>query len=181
MTTHFVHVEIKNRSDGSTRLISSTPSLTTGVVCWRGYKVGVVPLCCCHDSKKHEGAKFKECTCVSVNQVVAFERLVKMANLSEEELQALYAWIDEIPLSRQKKNINRDFSDGVLAAEVVHHFLPKLVELHNYSPANSTQQKMDNWRTVNSQYPKNLIGQWSLILFISLFREGVFKTELQHS
>jgi hypothetical protein len=85
-----------------------------------------------------------------VNKVVAFERLVKMANLSEEELQALYAWIDEIPLSRQKKNINRDFSDGVLAAEVVHHFLPKLVELHNYSPANSTQQKMDNWRTVNS-------------------------------
>ena len=93
-----------------------------------------------------------QCVSASVNKVVAFERLVKMANMSEEELQALYAWIDEIPLSRQKKNINRDFSDGVLAAEVVHHFLPKLVELHNYSPANSTQQKMDNWRTVNSQY-----------------------------
>ena len=117
--------------------------------------MGVVMLRCCHGSKKHEGAKFKEC--VSVNKVVAFERLVKMANMSEEELQALYAWIDEIPLSRQKKNINRDFSDGVLAAEVVRHFLPKLVELHNYSPANSTQQKMDNWRTVNSQYPKNLM------------------------
>lgn len=73
-----------------------------------------------------------------------------MANMSEEELQALYAWIDEIPLSRQKRNISRDFSDGVLAAEVVHHFLPKFVELHNYSPANSIQQKMDNWRTINS-------------------------------
>lgn len=35
-----------------------------------------------------------------------------MADLSEEELQALYCWIDEIPLSRQKKNITRDFSDG---------------------------------------------------------------------
>ena len=113
-----------------------------------------------------------------MNKVVAFERLIKMANMSEEELQALYTWIDEIPLSRQKKNINRDFSDGVLAAEVVHHFLPKLVELHNYSPANSTQQKMDNWRTVNSQYPKNLIKSTvlhnNIIMFISLLPGKVF-------
>lgn len=72
-----------------------------------------------------------------------------MADLSEEELQGLYAWIDEIPLSRQKKNISRDFSDGVLAAEVVYHFLPKLVEQHNYSPANAIQQKVENWRTLN--------------------------------
>lgn len=35
-----------------------------------------------------------------------------MADLSEEELQALYCWIDEVPLSRAKKNITRDFSDG---------------------------------------------------------------------
>ena len=74
-----------------------------------------------------------------------------MTDLSEEELQELYAWIDEIPLTRQKKNITRDFSDGVLAAEVVHHFLPKLVDLHNYSPANAIQQKVTNWRTFNSQ------------------------------
>ena len=73
-----------------------------------------------------------------------------MYELSEEDLQEVYAWIDEIPLSRQKKNIARDFSDGVLAAEVVHHFLPKLVDLHNYTPANSTQQKIENWRTLNS-------------------------------
>ena len=75
-----------------------------------------------------------------------------MTDLTEEELQVLYAWIDEIPLSRQKRNITRDFSDGVMAAEVVHHFLPSLVDLHNYSPANATQQKLDNWRTLNSQY-----------------------------
>ncbi|KAL5493348.1 hypothetical protein EMCRGX_G014516 [Ephydatia muelleri] len=72
-----------------------------------------------------------------------------MTEISEEELQATYAWIDEIPLSRQKKSIARDFSDGVLVAEVVHHFLPKLVELHNYSPASSSPQKMENWRTLN--------------------------------
>lgn len=37
-----------------------------------------------------------------------------MANgeLDEESLQDLYSWVDAIPLSRPKKNITRDFSDG---------------------------------------------------------------------
>ncbi|XP_062320610.1 sperm flagellar protein 1 [Osmerus eperlanus] len=69
--------------------------------------------------------------------------------LNEEKLQDLYAWIDKIPLSRPKRNITRDFSDGVMAAEVVKYFFPKLVEMHNYSPANSTQQKLTNWGTLN--------------------------------
>ncbi|EDV20343.1 uncharacterized protein TRIADDRAFT_32021 [Trichoplax adhaerens] len=70
-------------------------------------------------------------------------------SMDEDELKQLYAWIDGIPLSRQKKNITRDFSDGVLVAEVVHHFLPKLVDLHNFSPANSATQKVDNWNVLN--------------------------------
>ena len=80
--------------------------------------------------------------------------------LDEEEMQAIYNWVDEIPLSRPKRNIARDFSDGgklifsislifpvsilnltfsfiVLTAEVVKHFIPNLVELHNYSAAHS--------------------------------------------
>ena len=32
--------------------------------------------------------------------------------LTEEEMQLIYNWVDEIPLSRPKKNIARDFSDG---------------------------------------------------------------------
>ncbi|XP_043534820.1 sperm flagellar protein 1 isoform X1 [Chiloscyllium plagiosum] len=69
--------------------------------------------------------------------------------LSKEALQELYAWIDGIPLSRPKRNIARDFSDGVLVAEVVKHFLPKMVEIHNYIPANSTQQKLSNWQILD--------------------------------
>jgi hypothetical protein len=37
----------------------------------------------------------------------------------------------------------------VAAAEVVQHFAPKLVELHNYSPANAVSQKLYNWNTLN--------------------------------
>ena len=32
--------------------------------------------------------------------------------MTEDEMQRLYQWIDEIPLSRPKRNIGRDFSDG---------------------------------------------------------------------
>lgn len=33
-------------------------------------------------------------------------------------------WLDEIPLSKPKKVIQRDFSDGVLLAEVVKFYHP---------------------------------------------------------
>lgn len=39
-------------------------------------------------------------------------------DVQESELQELYTWVDAIPLSRPKRNIARDFSDGVLLAEV---------------------------------------------------------------
>ncbi|KAG7512757.1 sperm flagellar protein 1 [Solea senegalensis] len=69
--------------------------------------------------------------------------------LSDEELRHLYSWVDKIPLSRPKRHITRDFSDGVMTAEVVKHFFPKLVDLHNYAPANSRPQKLSNWRVLN--------------------------------
>jgi hypothetical protein len=95
-------------------------------------------------------------------------------SLTEAQISSLLTWIDEIPLSRPKRNITRDFSDGgscfkffkvkfpdlnvcfcvllptiVACAEVIHHFFPKLVEMHMYSPANSVSQKMSNWNTLN--------------------------------
>eukprot|EP00771_Trimastix_marina_P001773 gnl/Trimastix_PCT/2873.p1 GENE.gnl/Trimastix_PCT/2873~~gnl/Trimastix_PCT/2873.p1 ORF type:complete len:291 (+),score=59.76 gnl/Trimastix_PCT/2873:65-937(+) len=76
--------------------------------------------------------------------------------IDDDTLQQLYQWVDEIPLSRTKKNIARDFSDGVLMAEVVKHFLPKIVDLHNYSSANSLSQKMYNWETLNQKVLKRI-------------------------
>ena len=35
-----------------------------------------------------------------------------ITSLDEDALQELYTWIDEISLSRPKRNIWRDFSDG---------------------------------------------------------------------
>ena len=38
--------------------------------------------------------------------------------MTEEELDTIYNWVDEIPLSRPKKNIARDFSDCVLMVKI---------------------------------------------------------------
>lgn len=42
-----------------------------------------------------------------------------LPELSETELNEIFNWIDGITLTRVKKNIARDFSDGVLTAEVI--------------------------------------------------------------
>ncbi|XP_019589348.1 sperm flagellar protein 1 isoform X2 [Rhinolophus sinicus] len=70
-------------------------------------------------------------------------------SVEEEALHQLYLWIDNIPLSRPKRNLSRDFSDGVLVAEVIKFYFPKMVEMHNYVPANSLQQKLSNWSHLN--------------------------------
>jgi len=77
-------------------------------------------------------------------------------NLNDEQLRTLYAWIDAIPLSRPKKNIARDFSDGVLVAEIIAAYFPSLVELHNYTPAHSVKQKIYNYETLNTRVLRKL-------------------------
>ena len=76
-------------------------------------------------------------------------------------MQIVYNWVDKHQLSRPKKNISRDFSDGVLIAEIMKHYFPKLVELHNYNPVNSFLQKINNWKTLNLKVFKKLSFQIS--------------------
>ena len=76
--------------------------------------------------------------------------------LTDEQLKAIYAWIDAIPLSRPKRNIARDFSDGILFAEVIAAYFPHLVELHNYTAANSVKQKISNFETLNTRVLRKL-------------------------
>lgn len=75
---------------------------------------------------------------------------------NEEDLQSLYNWVDETPLSRPKRNIARDFADGVLFAEILNNHFPRLVDMHNYSAANSHTQKLTNWNTLNAKVLKKI-------------------------
>lgn len=70
-------------------------------------------------------------------------------NGEENELMYIYEWVDSVQLSRPKKNIARDFSDGLLLAEIIKSYLPRLVELHNYPSCSSIIKKRDNWNVLN--------------------------------
>ncbi|XP_014442724.1 sperm flagellar protein 1-like isoform X2 [Tupaia chinensis] len=72
-----------------------------------------------------------------------------LSPLSPNALRGLYAWLDRLPLSRPKRHLARDFSDGVMLAEIVKHFHPRLVDLHNYIPTCNTDQKLSNWSILN--------------------------------
>ena len=50
--------------------------------------------------------------------------------------------VDNIAFSRQKKNIGRDFSDALMMAELIYHYYPKKVELHNYPSTNTVTKKI---------------------------------------
>ena len=48
-----------------------------------------------------------------------------------------------------------------MMAELIKYHIPKIVEIHNYSAASSTQQKMYNWTTLNKKVLKKLGMQLS--------------------
>jgi hypothetical protein len=64
--------------------------------------------------------------------------------------------VDNINFSRAKKNINRDFADGLMMAELIHHYNPRLVSVHNYPAANSLGKKVENWNTLNGKVLRKL-------------------------
>ena len=74
----------------------------------------------------------------------------------ESELMYIYEWVDSIELSRPKKNIARDFSDGVLLAEIIKSYLPHLVDLHNYPSCSNSKHKESNWNVLNNKVLKKM-------------------------
>jgi hypothetical protein len=68
-----------------------------------------------------------------------------MYSLEEEQLKDVYEWVDSFTLSKTKRNIARDFSDGVLVAEILKQYFPEQVDLHSYTSCNSSTKKAKNW------------------------------------
>ena len=80
----------------------------------------------------------------------------EMENDDDNKLMYIYEWVDSVPLSRQKKNISRDFNDAVLLAEMIKYHYPRLVDLHNYPSSSSTKGKIVNWETLNKKVLRKL-------------------------
>jgi len=69
----------------------------------------------------------------------------------DNDIMYIYEWVDSIQLSRPKKNISRDFCDCVLLAEIIKHYIPRLVDLHNYPSVSNTKHKFINWNNLNEK------------------------------
>ena len=73
--------------------------------------------------------------------------------MREIDLQHVYSFVDPVPISRTKRNLNRDFSDARMMAEVIRHYLPPshkgLVEIHNYVDTGKVELKKQNWQVLN--------------------------------
>ena len=76
---------------------------------------------CAHRSTNNErGTEITECYTETLTHfrfkisiAIATDPDINMEDeMSPDELQELYTWIDEVPLSRPKRNITRDFADG---------------------------------------------------------------------
>ncbi|CAF1415019.1 unnamed protein product [Adineta steineri] len=82
------------------------------------------------------------------------------SELDKSNLQELYSWIDEIPLSKPKRKIQRDFSDGTMVAEIVYYYFPDIININNYISTISFNQKRINWQMLN----KNVLDRFDLHL-----------------
>ena len=95
---------------------------------------------------------------IQSNQEGQEEQEEEMNNAQDEEseLMYIYEWVDSIALSRPKKNIARDFSDGVLLAEIIKSYFPHMVDLHNYPSCSNSKHKESNWNVLNNKVLKKL-------------------------
>ena len=62
----------------------------------------------------------------------------------------ILAWLDTISLSRPIHNLEVDFADGVLIAEIVAYYFPEYVDLEMFHASRHMSQRAKNWRLLNS-------------------------------
>jgi hypothetical protein len=75
----------------------------------------------------------------------------KEYKFDDDELDEVYTWVDGFRLSREKKNISRDFSDGILVGEIVKSVDPTLIDLKQLVETLNAKTKLGNWETLNSR------------------------------
>ena len=88
-----------------------------------------------------------------------------MYHLDEEQLKDVYEWVDSFTLSKTKRNIARDFSDGMLVAEIMQNYFPEYVNIHSYPSCHNKQKKEENWNHLKKKvFSKVLVTRLALML-----------------
>lgn len=73
-------------------------------------------------------------------------------DLTNDEYNEVINWILSFNLEKINiKTINRDFSDGILVVKILKKCFPKFVDLHNYTKSLNSENKRNNWTTLNNK------------------------------
>ena len=81
----------------------------------------------------------------------------RVQSLNEDEVREVYEWVDTFNLSKIKRNISRDFADGVVLLEILKDFYPSNVCLNTIVQAHNKRDKISNWDYLRSKLKrKNL-------------------------
>lgn len=91
------------------------------------------------------------------------------------------SWVETIPLTKKVKSLARDFSDAVLMAELIHHFYPKKVDLHNYEQGLKVDTKTYNWNTLNQKVlrPLGMTLEKNVIIDLANSKPGTIEHVLR--
>jgi len=71
-------------------------------------------------------------------------------------MDELHKWIADLHISKPVKCMPRDFSDAVLLAEIIAHFLPRYLSLSSFAHVNSVALKRYNWETLQKVVLRHL-------------------------
>ena len=78
-----------------------------------------------------------------------------LESLDQNDLHQVYAFVDQVPINKPKKNLNRDFSDCRLMAEVIKYYLPTahkgMIDVNNYIETHQVKIKKQNWSLLNKK------------------------------
>lgn len=54
--------------------------------------------------------------------------------------------LDRVPLSRNRVQVEKDFADGLLAAEVVRFYFPSVVDMKSLRTAKNLNERQMQWQ-----------------------------------
>lgn len=69
-------------------------------------------------------------------------------NLTIEPIQlaSLFEWLDRLPLSRARTNVEKDFADGLLTAEIIKFYFADLIDLREYHEWHDVKERQSQWK-----------------------------------
>lgn len=69
-------------------------------------------------------------------------------NIEPIQLASLFEWLDRLPLSRARTNVEKDFADGLLTAEIVKFYFADLIDLREYREWHDVKERQSQWKYV---------------------------------